>query len=68
MLDMFEDYANATNNPCDAEVDSYDAMVLFTGRADDLVQRGEIFLRMKRVLEIECINNSFYCRRVNRHC
>jgi len=41
MLDMFEDYANATNNPCDAEVDSYDAMVLFTGRADDLVQRGE---------------------------
>ena len=51
MLDMFEDYANATNNPCDAEVDSYDAMVLFTGRADDLVQRGEIFvIEWKRCL------------------
>ena len=57
MLDMFEDYANATNNPCDAEVDSYDAMVLFTGRADDLVQRGEIFLRFERVLDTECIYN-----------
>ena len=57
MLDMFEDYANATNNPCDAEVDSYDAMVLFTGRADDLVQRGEIFLRLERVLDTECIYN-----------
>ena len=31
MLDVFEDYANKTNDACDGEKRSFDAMILFTG-------------------------------------
>jgi len=36
MLDTFKEFAYQTNDACDAEDDSYDAMVLFTGRAEQL--------------------------------
>ena len=40
ILDQFENYANATNNPCDAEMDSFDAMMLLTGRANTILRPG----------------------------
>ena len=40
MLRKFQDFGFNMNGACDAEVDSYDAMVLFTGRADDLRDVG----------------------------
>ena len=33
MLDVFENYANMTNDACDGETRSFDAMVLLTGTA-----------------------------------
>ena len=33
MLNVFEDYANMTNDACDGETRSFDAMVLLTGTA-----------------------------------
>ena len=41
VLARFESYANDTNNACDAERDSYDAMLLLTGRADTLAGFGK---------------------------
>ena len=35
-LDLFTAYVSKTNNACDAEQDSYDVAILFTGRGDDL--------------------------------
>ena len=41
-LDLFTAYVRKTNNACDAEQDSYDVAILFTGRGDDLkdVKKG----------------------------
>ena len=33
LLHKFGDFANDVNNACDAEENSFDAMVLFTGRS-----------------------------------
>jgi len=41
MLKRFEDFAYEVNGACDAEQDSYDAMVLFTGRGDELADVGQ---------------------------
>lgn len=40
VLTEFEKFANNINNACDAERDSYDAMLLLTGRADSLAGSG----------------------------
>ena len=41
VLTKFQVYANDVNNACDAERDSYDAMLLLTGRVDALAGSGE---------------------------
>lgn len=41
VLTKFQVYANDINNACDAERDSYDAMLLLTGRVDSLAGSGE---------------------------
>ena len=41
VLTKFQVYANDINNACDAESDSYDAMLLLTGRVDSLAGSGE---------------------------
>ena len=41
VLTKFQVYANDINNACDAEGDSYDAMLLLTGRVDSLAGSGE---------------------------
>ena len=44
MLKSFQQLAYEVNDACDAEEDSYDAMILLTGRADELedVKKGFI--------------------------
>ena len=44
VLKSFQNYAFEVNGACDAEQNSYDAMVLFTGRGDELrdVGRGKL--------------------------
>ena len=37
MLDTFEDYANKTNDACDGEKKSFDAMILFTGSSAPVI-------------------------------
>ena len=39
-LHEFSRTVNRVNNACDAEDDSYDAVILFTGRGDDLLDVG----------------------------
>ena len=41
-LDLFTAHVSRTNNACDAEQDSYDVAILFTGRGDDFkdVRKG----------------------------
>ena len=48
VLTKFQDFANDINNACDAERDSYDAMLLLTGRVDSLAGSGkkEVSLRI----------------------
>ena len=43
VLTKFQVYANDVNNACDAERDSYDAMLLLTGRVDALAGSGEFW-------------------------
>ena len=39
-LPMFRKYINRVNAACDAEEESFDAAILFTGRADELEDVG----------------------------
>ena len=40
VLESFKKFAEHQNAACDAETDSYDVMVLFTGRGDELGDVG----------------------------
>jgi hypothetical protein len=40
VLRKFDNFANRVNGACDAEEDSFDVMVLFTGRGDTLHDVG----------------------------
>jgi hypothetical protein len=40
LLKSFQAFANKVNGACDAEEDSFDAMVLLTGRGDELAEVG----------------------------
>ena len=40
MLKSFQEFAYETNGACDATENSYDAMVLLTGRGDELRDVG----------------------------
>ena len=41
VLTKFQVFANDVNNACDAERDSYDAMLLLTGRVDTFAGSGK---------------------------
>ena len=40
LLNKFQDFARRVNGACDAEENSYDGMVLLTGRGDTLSEAG----------------------------
>ena len=41
LLKRFQDFAYEVNDACDAEEDSYDLMVLLTGRGDEMEDVGK---------------------------